>query len=220
MKKNISKTKLATYLLMILSSSWLAAQTDQVIGGSSGQVIGSNVTGGQDAFHQAMQKALADQQTRVNTWGNQATNRSNAPMTIDKVALGNAMIMLDVKRTLVSNFWDNPVTLDPTFQQTLIRILNQDTILESDLALLQNMADQIRARMAQQSMQQAAAAQQTAAPQTTQVQPSNAIPTPVPTPASTTVPSTTTTSPTITHPIVVPAIPQPGVVPAQPAVTS
>lgn len=199
MKQMISKTKLAS-LLLLLSSSCLFAQTGVVVGGSSGQqAIGSSAADGQDAFHAAMQKALADQQARVNQWGQQATNRSNAPMTVDKVALGNALIMLDVKRTLVSNFWDNPVTLDPTFQQTLIRILNQDTVLESDLALLQNMADQIRARMAQQTMQQAAAAQQQgAASQTTSTQSG--------TPAS-----------TIGHSIVIPAVPQPGVVPIQPS---
>lgn len=209
MKKIIS---IAMFALSLVSSSTIIAQTGMA---QTGPVIGGSAnTGTQDAFHQAMQKALTDQQNRVNAYGQRATNRSNAPMTIDKVALGNALIMLDVKRTLVANFWDNPVTLDPTFQQTLIRILNQDTVVESDLALLQNMADQIRARMSQQAMQQAAA-QQAATQQASPGQPSSTTPAPVTTTPST-IPPSSATPPVITHPIVVPATPQPGVVPAQP----
>ena len=189
----------------------LVAPTIPVIG-VDGPIFGTNASQS-DSFHQALQKALTDQETRVRNLTAQATNRSNAPMSIDKVALGNAMIMLDVKRTLVANFWDNPVTQNPGFQQRLLQILNKDLITEGDLAELQNAADQVRAYNLRTNMQQQQAQQQQAG----QPQQSTVVP-PTYSGYSQTTQPYQTTQPTQTSqplPIVLPPSPQPGVIPAQ-----
>lgn len=76
-----------------------------------------------------------------------------SPMTIDKVAFGNAIMMLDVKKTLYTNFVNNPVIKSPAMQQALLTVMRKDIIQESDLAQLQNMADQVRAQMAKEPQQ-------------------------------------------------------------------
>lgn len=202
MKKMLIKVMPPLLLLLIAPAIPILAVNGQIVGTNTSQL---------DSFHQAMQKALIDQETRVKNLTARATDRSNAPLSFDKVALGNAMIMLDVKRTLVNNFWDNPVTQNTGFQQRLINILNKDLITEGDLSELQNAADQIRASSIRQAVQ----------PQTTQpvqsptvVQPSS--PTTQQTSQSTQ--PNQITQPTQTSqplPIVLPPSPQPGVIPAQ-----
>jgi hypothetical protein len=211
MKKILFKVMPPLLLLLI-------APTIPVIG-VDGQIVGVNASQ-LDSFHQALQKALTDQETRVRNLTAQATNRTNAPMSIDKVALGNAMIMLDVKRTLVANFWDNPVTQNAGFQQRLLQILNKDLITEGDLAELQNAADQIRAFNLRINMQQQQVQQQQAAQpqQSTVVSPNySSFPQTTQPAQTTTTQPYQTTQPAQTSqplPIVLPPSPQPGVIPA------
>ena len=210
MKKFLFKAVPSLFLLLIAPSTPICGVDSSIVGSNSNQ---------QDAFHQALQKALTDQETRVRNLTAQATNRTNAPMSIDKVALANAMIMLDVKRTLVANFWDNPVTQNSGFQQRLLQILNKDLITEGDLAELQNGADQVRAsnmryNMQQQQIQQQQIQQQQAVQpqQSTVVQPNYSGY------SQTTQPAQTQTTQSVQNsqalPVVLPPSPQPGVVPA------
>lgn len=204
MKAILLKVMLSLLLLSLVPTSLISAD---------GPIVGVNA-GQLDPFHQAMLQAVQTQEMRVKNLTAQATNRSNAPMSIDKVALGNAIIMLDVKRTLVSNFWNNPVTQNTGFQNRLIQILNKDMIVESDLAELQNAADFIRSTM--QSSGQPVAQPTQPSPILTPSSPGQPIqqsqfaqpaqPTPTPTTAP------TQTSPPL--PIVLPPSPQPGVIPA------
>lgn len=204
MKAILLKVMLSLLLLSLAPTSLIAVD---------GPIVGVNA-GQLDPFHQAMLRAVQEQEMRVKNLTAQATNRSNAPMSFDKVALGNAIIMLDVKRTLVSNFWDNPVTQDVGFQNRLISILNKDLIVESDLAELQNAADFIRSTMRSSGQQ---------IPQPTQpspiltpsspgqpIQQSQFAQPTQPTPTQPTTPSQTSSP----LPIVLPPSPQPGVVPA------
>lgn len=215
MKKNLFKIIPPVLVLLIVPAISLIAVDGPIVGVNTNQL---------DSFHQALQKALADQETRVRNLTAQATNRTNAPMSIDKVALGNAMIMLDIKRTLVANFWDNAVTQNAGFQQRLLQILDKDLITEADLAELQNAADRVRASNLSQNIQQQQLQQQMQQQQTTQSQQPTVIPPsysnfPQTTQTTTAQPTQTTqtTQPAQTSqplPVVLPSSPQPGVIPA------
>lgn len=126
-------------------------------------------------FRQQMVDELNKQQKYVDQLGAAIQDRTISPMFINSVELGNALIQMDVKRTLVANFWNSTTLASPVLRSVLLQTLQKDVITEGDLAYLQMVADTEKAKL----------------PQTTPAAPTapvSAPPTPAtaPTPASTT----------------------------------
>ncbi|MBA3957207.1 MAG: hypothetical protein H0X51_02265 [Parachlamydiaceae bacterium] len=132
--------------LLLTSASLVAADTTTSTSNANAQQDEANLA----AFRQEMQIELQKAQIQVQDLQARATDRSHAPQSIDKVALANSIMMLDVKTSLVNNFTNNPVIRSPQVRNLLISILRKDLIMEGDLTALQNAANQERAREKQQ----------------------------------------------------------------------
>lgn len=71
-------------------------------------------------------------------------DHTRMPMSIDKVALEQAIIELDVKKTLVGKFLNSPSLKSPKVQQVLMGILSKTGVSAADLANLQSVVDSER----------------------------------------------------------------------------
>lgn len=76
-----------------------------------------------------------------------ATRRDVAPTSISKVALQNAIIQLEVKKTLVNNFRGTESLESPLVRRKLLDVLNKSMITPSDLADLQTLVIQEKAKI-------------------------------------------------------------------------
>ncbi len=95
----------------------------------------------------AVQKAENEAQTQFNN----ATRRDTVPLWSDKVQAENAIIQLEVKKTLANNFRGTASLQNPIIRAKLLEILNKSIILESDLAELQSLVNQEKAKLDVQS---------------------------------------------------------------------
>jgi hypothetical protein len=73
-----------------------------------------------------------------------ATSRENVPMWSDKLALENAAIQLEVKRTIANNFKGTESLRNAAIRAKLLEILNKPDVTQADLAELQNLVNQFK----------------------------------------------------------------------------
>lgn len=106
--------------------------------------IGSTTTSNID---QAMNVAIQQAEDEVQKQFDNATRQDIAPDWNAKVQLENAIIQLEVKKTLVNNFKGTSSLQNPIIQNKLLEILNKSIITESDLAELQNLVTQEKAKL-------------------------------------------------------------------------
>lgn len=95
-------------------------------------------------FQKEMQEQLKKQYQQVEQLKARATDRSYAPDYNSKLALQNAIIMIDVKTSLVNNFMYADSLQSPRVRTVLMQTLQKDMITAGDLAYLQSVVDEER----------------------------------------------------------------------------
>lgn len=95
-------------------------------------------------FQRQLQEQLRLAEAHVKELSESVQSRSLAPAWTNKVEFQNALIMLNVKKTLVANFSNNPVIQSERMRGALLSLLQQDSITEADLIFLQNVANEER----------------------------------------------------------------------------
>lgn len=108
---------------------------------------GSIPPGEGDNFNLQMQQEIQKAQQRVDKLARIATDQTRMPMMADKMALQNAMIMLEVKKTLVGNFQNTISVRSPLVRQALLNVLRKESISTGDLAELQAIVRQERPKV-------------------------------------------------------------------------
>lgn len=102
-----------------------------------------DITGFESKMNDAVQKAEND----VRALQAQATRRDMAPTWNTKLELENAIIQLDVKKTLVNNFKGTESLKSQLVQNKLLQVLNKPLITTADLADLQSLVLQEKNKM-------------------------------------------------------------------------
>ena len=92
---------------------------------------------------QAISQAEAEVQKQLNN----ATRRDVVPMWSDKVQLETAIRDLELKKILAANFKGTQSLNNPLIRNKLLEILNKSVIMQSDLAELQSLVTQEKARL-------------------------------------------------------------------------
>lgn len=106
-------------------------------------------------FRLEMQRELARAQNNVQQLEKRVTDKHYAPQSSDKIALQNAIIMLDVKTTIVNKFSSGTTAInDPAVRQTILAILRKDMITAGDLTALQAVVNEAHRKEAQQQQPQ------------------------------------------------------------------
>lgn len=105
------------------------------------------------SFEKQIEQALQNAQKQVEAARNSATRRDVAPTTVSAIDLQNALIQLDVKKTLVDNFRGTESLQSPLVRRKLIEVLNKSIIMPSDLADLQGLVLEEKARIRAQNAQ-------------------------------------------------------------------
>ena len=85
-----------------------------------------------------MDQAIQKAESHVQDLLKNATRRDVVPTWASKVELENAIMQLEVKKTLVEKFRGAASLQSPDVRGKLMQILNKESIDESDLAELQN----------------------------------------------------------------------------------
>lgn len=91
-----------------------------------------------------MASQIQNAEQRVQSLINSVQDKTRAPMSIDKVELEQAIIDLEVKKTLVGKFQNSPSLRSPNVQQALMSVLSKNGITAGDLANLQSITDSER----------------------------------------------------------------------------
>jgi len=110
-----------------------------------------------NVYTDAMQQAINKAQATVDQAAQFATRKDISPTWASKVQLKQAMMMLEVKKTLMNNFKNSPSLRSPLVRRKLLQVLNQDSVTISDLADLQNLVIEEKSKinaMDQETQQQ------------------------------------------------------------------
>jgi hypothetical protein len=95
----------------------------------------------QQQFSNLMLAQIQNAEAQVQKATATATDNTRMPMSFDKVVMENAIINLEVKKTLYQKFVNSPSIRSPKVQNLLIQILSKDSIQPGDLAQLQSVVD-------------------------------------------------------------------------------
>lgn len=136
-----------------------------------------------------MNSAIANAEAYVKQTEYNATRTDMAPTWNTKLEMQNAIIQLEVKKTLVNNFKNTQSLRSPLVQQKLIAVLNLKNITTADLADLQNLVLQEKANIQAFDSQQSIVPQTTTAPTTTTSPQATQVTQPAATPSTTTTPA-------------------------------
>lgn len=118
-------------------------------------------------YENQLNAAIARAEQDVKAAQNSATRRDQAPTWNSKLEYQNAIVQLEVKKTLVNNFKNTESLNSPVVRAKLLQVLNKSMITTADLADLQSVVIEEKAKMR--------ASQQQTTP-TLQPVPSNSIP--------------------------------------------
>lgn len=103
-----------------------------------------------DSFYQTLQSEIQKQAQFVNSLANGIKSTSQVSTDASVVRFENANAMLNVKKTLYSNFFNSPSVNSPLVRQKLVQLFKQEMITPADLSLLQAIVDQERPKYIQQ----------------------------------------------------------------------
>lgn len=98
-------------------------------------------------FDIKLNDAVSKQQQLVQNLKANATRKDMAPTWNSKLELENAMIQLEVKKTLVGNFTGSESLKSSLVRNRLLEVLNKPMITTTDLADLQSLVLEEKARM-------------------------------------------------------------------------
>lgn len=96
---------------------------------------------------QQMNQAVQNAEKNVQQLLANANRTDVAPSWEAKLQLENAIIQLEVKKTLVANFQGAVSLNSPIVRQRLLEILNKDMITQADIAELQSLINQYKATL-------------------------------------------------------------------------
>lgn len=122
----------------------------------------------EDDYENQLNAAIARAEQDVKDAQNSATRRDQAPTWNSKLEYQNAIVQLEVKKTLVNNFKKTEALKSPVVRAKLLQVLNKSMITTADLAELQSVVIEEKSKM------RAAESEQTAP--TLQSAPSNSFP--------------------------------------------
>ena len=88
-----------------------------------------------------MNAQIQTAEQRVQNQMDLVQDHTRMPMSFDKVVLEQAIMDLEVKKTLVGKFQNSPSLRSPRVQQVLMGILSKEGISAADLANLQSVTD-------------------------------------------------------------------------------
>jgi hypothetical protein len=100
-----------------------------------------------DAFEKKMDAAIARAEQDVKAQLANATRHDMAPTWNTKLEAQNAIVQLEVKKTLVGNFKGTESLKSPAVRELLLQILNKPLITTGDLADLQSLVLQEKAKL-------------------------------------------------------------------------
>lgn len=104
-------------------------------------------------FDTQMEQAIQKAEDETKKAQNNATRRDMAPTWNTKLELENAILQLEVKKTLVNNFKNTESLNSQAVRDKLLQVLNKPMITTADLADLQNLVLQEKARMKEEKAQ-------------------------------------------------------------------
>lgn len=98
-------------------------------------------------FSKQMNDAIQKQEQQVQNLKANATRKDVAPTWNSKLELENAIIQLEVKKTLVGNFAGTESLKSSLVRDRLLQVLNKPMITTADLADLQSLVLEEKAKM-------------------------------------------------------------------------
>lgn len=109
----------------------------------------------EDDYENQLNAAIARAEQDVKDAQNSATRRDQAPTWNSKLEYQNAIVQLEVKKTLVNNFKKTESLKSPVVRAKLLQILNKSMITTADLAELQSVVIEEKSKMRAESDQTA-----------------------------------------------------------------
>jgi hypothetical protein len=100
-----------------------------------------------NSYYTEIYKALSKAEERVQALQTAVNDNSRAPAWNDKLELQHAIIQLEVKRTLFANFKGTESLRSALVRDKLLQVLNNPGITESDLADLQTLVLEEKAKI-------------------------------------------------------------------------
>lgn len=100
-----------------------------------------------NSYYTEIYKALSKAEERVQGLQSAISNPGRAPAWNDKLELQHAIIQLEVKRTLFANFKGTESLRSAQVRDKLLQVLNNPGIKESDLADLQTLVLEEKAKI-------------------------------------------------------------------------
>ena len=102
-------------------------------------------------YENLLNAAIAKAEQDVKNAQNSATRRDQAPTWNSKLEYQNAIVQLEVKKTLVNNFRKTEALKSPVVRAKLLQILNKSMITTADLADLQSVVIEEKSKMRAES---------------------------------------------------------------------
>lgn len=100
-----------------------------------------------EAYYGKLQDQIQIQEAKVENYIKHSS-RQQVPSQIKRVEFQHLMVMLDVKKNLYGNFYGTEsLRKSAAIRQALLKIMSKDTITVADLAALQNLVSQEKARL-------------------------------------------------------------------------
>lgn len=101
-----------------------------------------------ESYYNSLREQIQKQDATVQRLVKRAQSGQQVPMPVQKQELEHAVVMLDVKRTLYSNFYETEsLKRSPAIRKLLLKILSQPDVSIADLAELQNLVRVEKARL-------------------------------------------------------------------------
>lgn len=125
--------------------------TTGLLGAAIGTMNSSRDTYQEDVFQKQMDDAIARAEQAVRNSQANATTHTNAPTWNTKLEYQNAIVQLEVKKTLVNNFKGTESLKSPLVREKLLQVLNKPMVTTADLADLQSLVLEEKTKMKAQT---------------------------------------------------------------------
>jgi hypothetical protein len=117
-------------------------------------------------YYNQLEQAINKAEKAVEQAKYEATRKDIIPSSVNTIALQNAIVQLDVKKTLVNNFKGTESLQSPLVRRELLAVLNKSLIMPSDLANLQGLVLEEKAKIRAAEAQAQTQSQSQTAPST------------------------------------------------------
>ncbi len=137
-------TKLPMYLSALLLALTPVYGNAYAGAGSSAQAAPLNQSQLQ-SYQQQLVQAVKNQENRVQQIQDKMARTDIVQTSADVAAYDNAILMLEIKRTLLGNFVGTPSLQNGAVRAKLLDIMNKDMVTPGDLAELQSLVNAAKA---------------------------------------------------------------------------